>query len=68
MIEMARYSVSVPVVSYYEIELEEPNMLGLIEDGGLTRYLSELGLAITEQGSYQGWDLDLSNVSVAPIE
>jgi hypothetical protein len=60
---MSKFTVSIPLVSYYELEIEAE-----------TEVDARLAVArftpsdITKDDNYQGWDIDFSNLGVVEKE
>ena len=54
---MTKFTVQVPLVSYYEIEIEAENPSEALLKIG------EFVASDVSAGEYQGWDIDYSNIS-----
>jgi hypothetical protein len=61
--KMTTFTVSIPLVSYYEVEIEAESEIEARL--AVTRFLPS---DITDDGNYTGWDIDFSNLGVAETE
>jgi hypothetical protein len=61
---MTKFTVSVPVVSYYEVEIEAENAFEA------RKQITEFTPSVIEEkgGDYTGWDIDYSNIVINEME
>ena len=56
---MTKFTVSIPLVSYYEVEIEAESEV----DARLA--VARLSASDVSEGYYVGWDIDFSNLGVS---